>query len=722
MAKNTEEVNVRVRLTDMNTLIRQANRGSKSIKKLSATGVGANRAVRETSSVFGQLKENVLSADMAQGRLSHSLGITGKAVSALKYGAVAAGAAGTAFAANWIRSGVKLNDNYATLVARMGVLTGSAQEADKVLSTIRDNNDSPMRFTVQAEAAAGLAASGVANNDIPNLITALSNTALTAGGDMESNMGQLGEIFAQVQARGRLTGESVDRIQSMGIDVLGVLKEQFDLSGDQLTKIADQDISADKFLAAWTKHGTDGPIAEAAKVMAETPDGIHRNMVKNWEKLQRVSTQKIAVMGTDIKKKLRDALGNAGAALDKGGVDSMMKSFDNSFQLDGALVDSWGSVKSIADSVASIFQSVVIPAFQTFHGIAKELPNPLTILADVLKWIADRGGVVKGVLAGLIAAYMLYRSVALTVIAVQKVYLGLMLLNAKRIALVTKAKKIWAATTKIVTGALRLLNLALITNPIGMVIAAIVALVAGFIIAYKKVGWFRNAVNAVWDALKAGWQWIKENWKLLVSIIGGPFGALVVLFINNFDKIKEVASSVLEWIKTAVSDVVGFVTGIPGSIAGAVSSVFNGIKSGIVSGLNWIIGKVNWFIRKFNGVGGFIGKLPGVPTLKIDEIGPIGDSGTDAGQTYSPLPGLGEVPLKNRRKNGGYVPGRGSGDRTPILAEPGEYVLKRKAAQQLGPNELAALNNGNSQMAVYIDGKQVEAVVRRRQQNRKNRR
>lgn len=64
----------------------------------------------------------------------------------------------------------------------------------------------------------------------------------------------------------------------------------------------------------------------------------------------------------------------------------------------------------------------------------------------------------------------------------------------------------WGATamSKVWTAAQWLLNAALTANPIGLVVAGIALLVAGFILAYNKSEGFRNAVNAMWDALKSG--------------------------------------------------------------------------------------------------------------------------------------------------------------------------------------------------------------------------
>ncbi len=63
------------------------------------------------------------------------------------------------------------------------------------------------------------------------------------------------------------------------------------------------------------------------------------------------------------------------------------------------------------------------------------------------------------------------------------------------------------------TAAQWLLNVAMDANPIGLVVIAIVALVAGAILAYKHVGWFRDAVKAVGRALEEAGKWVVKAAK-----------------------------------------------------------------------------------------------------------------------------------------------------------------------------------------------------------------
>lgn len=70
---------------------------------------------------------------------------------------------------------------------------------------------------------------------------------------------------------------------------------------------------------------------------------------------------------------------------------------------------------------------------------------------------------------------------------------------------------LWRGAVAIATAAQWAYNAALIANPIGLVVVAIVAaiaalaaLVAGVVWAYKNLGWFKTAVDAVWTGIQVG--------------------------------------------------------------------------------------------------------------------------------------------------------------------------------------------------------------------------
>ena len=123
-----------------------------------------------------------------------------------------------------------------------------------------------------------------------------------------------------------------------------------------------------------------------------------------------------------------------------------------------------------------------------------------------------------------------------------------------------------ALVQKVVTAAQWLLNAALTANPIGLVIAAIAALVAGFVILWTKSEGFRNFFIGMWD-------WI-------VSKVTG----------------------VVDWFKGAFNAAIEFISGLGGKVSGIFSSIANNVGNFFKSPINAIISGVNWIIDRLNGI------------------------------------------------------------------------------------------------------------------------
>ena len=194
---------------------------------------------------------------------------------------------------------------------------------------------------------------------------------------------------------------------------------------------------------------------------------------------------------------------------------------------------------------------------------------------------------------------------------------------------------------KVVSGILRgiaaaqaLLNTVMAMNPIGLVVVAIAALAAGLIYAWNNSEKFRNGVKLAFEKVKEiamkVWNWIKSNWPLLLGVLLGPFGLAVGAIVQYWDTVKDKVSEVKDWIVGKLDAVYVFITGLPDRIGSAASGMFDGLKEAFRSALNWII-------RAWNGlefsVPGFDTHIPGVGkvgefTLGVPDIDELHTGGT----------------------------------------------------------------------------------------------
>jgi hypothetical protein len=198
-------------------------------------------------------------------------------------------------------------------------------------------------------------------------------------------------------------------------------------------------------------------------------------------------------------------------------------------------------------------------------------------------------------------------------------------------------------------------NLALLGIPI-----LIAAVVAGIV-------WMVTHWNKVKDAIMNVWNWIKNNWPLLLPILLGPIGIVVALVIKNFATIKQVIKDVIDWLSGAWNDIyaalepvvaeivgvfeflgktlaaIGYVLSIPfiiawqliywgaqqvanlivtawnwlmgvlkavaNALAGPFQAAFNAIRAAADAVINWLYGVWNGIINFLSGVAGTIGRV-----------------------------------------------------------------------------------------------------------------
>lgn len=222
---------------------------------------------------------------------------------------------------------------------------------------------------------------------------------------------------------------------------------------------------------------------------------------------------------------------------------------------------------------------------------------------------------------------------------------------------------LWAAykaAMAIATAAQVLFNVAMSAMPIFAVITAVIALGAAFVIAYKKVGWFRHAVDAVWG-------WIKKHWPLLLAILTGPIGAAVIVIVRNFGKIKRIAGNAAHWIADRFRELINFFRRLPGAILGAISGLGKKIGDALNPG---------------NAAGGVLN---------------VGKK------------------LLHRGQHGGVVPGGGS---LTLVGEAGPELLALPGGSRVSP----VIQGGATTAHFYLDGRLVASAVAQADANKRARR
>ena len=127
------------------------------------------------------------------------------------------------------------------------------------------------------------------------------------------------------------------------------------------------------------------------------------------------------------------------------------------------------------------------------------------------------------------------------------------------IPLVSSASKMlqgFSIKTAIATVAQKGLNAALRANPIGAVVAAISALVAGVVYAYNHFEGFRNSVQSMWSKLRELWSMLYERLKPAFDLIGKIVGGALKIAFGVFAKVLEFVCTVIGVVADGIMDLI----------------------------------------------------------------------------------------------------------------------------------------------------------------------
>ena len=187
-----------------------------------------------------------------------------------------------------------------------------------------------------------------------------------------------------------------------------------------------------------------------------------------------------------------------------------------------------------------------------------------------------------------------------------------------------------------ITASVMAFNVALAANPIGLVVVALAALAAGLVYAYKHSETFRTIVNGAFTAIKAvaapvlNWlktavattiNFVRDHWRLIITIIGGPLGLAVALVTKHWNTIKAATTAAWNAIKTVVSTQINAAKTVVNVAISAIRGYFNLIGAIVGKVREWFTAIVNAVRDKLGEAVGIVRDFPGRVTAALGNIG-----------------------------------------------------------------------------------------------------
>ncbi|PCR83361.1 transglycosylase [Streptococcus salivarius] len=214
--------------------------------------------------------------------------------------------------------------------------------------------------------------------------------------------------------------------------------------------------------------------------------------------------------------------------------------------------DSLGAVFSIGKDFAGGVWEVAIDmikgvagAFNLMTGNGKKAKSPVTSLSKALGGIAEHKTAIKTV-GSLFAAYFVGSKVAMGITAV------------------VKGIHAWRTATVGMTAAQKLLNLAMASNPIGLIVVAVTTAITALVLLYKHNKKFKAFVDGMFNAAKKAFDKIfkvtkeifgkiidffKKDWKQVLLFIANPIAGAFALIYKHNKPFKKFVDSTVDHVK-----------------------------------------------------------------------------------------------------------------------------------------------------------------------------
>lgn len=243
-------------------------------------------------------------------------------------------------------------------------------------------------------------------------------------------------------------------------------------------------------------------------------------------------------------------------------------------------------LESIGNVLEWIYNNIVLPMLKWVIEVG--LPTVINLVSKVATFLADHQSIVEAFGAALIGAFAAAKIAGLASIIIKNVS-GIAMAAKGLISLITGTGGIMGGIKAIATA----------IGPGGVFVLAVGACIAIGVLLYKNWDKIKEMAGKVWD-------WISNKTRRFVEDIGNKLRGLATKMTTIWGNIK--ASVHQKW-NAIWSTVSGFAERIKNAIVDKFTSakntvvdVFNGMRDAIRSVLNNIISVVNGAISKVNGV------------------------------------------------------------------------------------------------------------------------
>ncbi|WP_315323363.1 phage tail tape measure protein [Fusobacterium pseudoperiodonticum] len=407
--------------------------------------------------------------------------------------------------------------------------------------------------------------------------TSLISTGVTA----EQTSTVLGKLYSEL-SQGANTKNKAAALEQLGFDPRTINKEMAENAEGTILKVLEKIKNsnvADKSALISDIFGSDKSVINGLSVLSENLDGVKEKLdkakqaVSENEKVNGEYEDRLNTLTNQLKIFRNNAF-NALADIGKSIAPELKETLNTLKEFAGKVAN---FIKENPKLVAFIVKMVAgFAAMNLGMGVANKLL--LGPFAKGVGWLYKFGA---------------FKSKGGVFFALKKMF--------------PLASKLFGTFVKIGTfiggkfiGIIKMVGLALkaafIANPVGLIIVAIVAVIAIFVLLYKKCEWFRKGVDKAWKAIKEGfkatWTWIKNKFHALMELgakvwakikeykaLFIPFIGIFVVLYQKCEWFRNGVNAIWKAIKNAFSNTWQWIKDKFNALLEIGSNAWNGLKN-----------------------------------------------------------------------------------------------------------------------------------------------
>lgn len=441
--------------------------------------------------------------------------------------------------------------------------------------------------------------------------TSLISTGVTA----EQTSTVLGKLYSEL-SQGANTKNKAAALEQLGFDPRTINKEMAENAEGTILKVLEKIKNsnvADKSALISDIFGSDKSVINGLSVLSENLDGVKEKLdkakqaVSENEKVNGEYEDRLNTLTNQLKIFRNNAF-NALADIGKSIAPELKETLNTLKEFAGKIAN---FIKENPKLVAFIVKLVAgFAAMNLGMGVANKLL--LGPFAKGVGWLYKFGA---------------FKSKGGVFFALKKMF--------------PLASKLFGTFVKIGTfiggkfiGIIKMVGLALkaafVANPVGLIIAAIVAVIAIFVLLYKKCEWFRKGVDKAWKAIKEGfkatWTWIKNKFHALMELgakvwakikeykaLFIPFIGIFVVLYQKCEWFRNGVNAVWKAIKNAFTNTWQWIKDKFNALLEIGSNAWNGLKNSATAIIDKIreafSGFFDWINKKWESLKNFGSKL-----------------------------------------------------------------------------------------------------------------